>query len=256
MRILQFTDPHLFGQPGGTLRGIETDASLRACVAEGMSRFPRVAALLATGDIVHEDPQGYARFRRIFESVDRPVLCVPGNHDDPAAMQRELSAAPFVIGGAHRFEDWTLVMLDSMEPGKVGGRLARTELARLERELARSRDHHVMVCLHHHPVPMGSEWLDGIGLSNANEFWQLIDDYRHVRAVVWGHVHQHHDGRRGNVRLFATPSTGAQFLPASERYAIDSRPPAYRSFRLHPDGRIDSQTHWVDSLPARLIATG
>jgi 3',5'-cyclic-AMP phosphodiesterase len=171
-------------------------------------------------------------------------------------MRRELSAAPFAIGGAHRFGDWSVIMLDSMEPRKVGGRLARAELARLERELALSRDHHAMVCLHHHPVPMGSEWLDGIGLSNANEFWSLIDDYRHVRAVVWGHVHQRHDGQRGNVRLFATPSTGAQFLPASDRYAIDSRPPAYRSFRLHPDGRIDSQTHWVETQQTRLDATG
>jgi Icc protein len=256
MRILQFTDPHLFGQAGGTLRGIETDASLRAVVADALERFPGATALLATGDIVHEDPLGYARFRRVFESLKRPVLCIPGNHDDLAAMQRELSAAPFAIGGAHRFGDWSLIMLNSMEPGKVGGRLARPELARLERELALSRDHHAMVCLHHHPVPMGSQWLDDIGLSNANEFWQLIDDYRHVRAVAWGHVHQHLDGQRGNVRLFATPSTGAQFLPASGRYAVDSRPPAYRSFRLHADGRIDSRTHWVDTLPAQLAASG
>jgi len=33
-----------------------------------------------------------------------------------------------------------------------------------------------MVCLHHHPVPMGSHWLDDIGLSNANEFWRLVED--------------------------------------------------------------------------------
>ena len=171
-------------------------------------------------------------------------------------MQQALTAPPFEIGGAHRFGDWTLIMLNSLDPGKVGGRLAPAELARLERELALSRDHHAMVCLHHHPVAMGSEWLDGIGLANANDFWRLIEDFRHVRAVVWGHVHQRLDGRRGNVRLFATPSTGAQFLPASEQYAIDSRPPAYRSFRLHPDGRIDSQTHWVDAVQLRHAASG
>ena len=32
-----------------------------------------------------------------------------------------------------------------------------------------------MVCLHHHPMPMGSRWLDGIGLANADEFWRIID---------------------------------------------------------------------------------
>src|ERR1035438_10380853 len=119
MRILQFTDPHLFGQAGGTFRGIETEASLRAVVTEALAQFPGAATLLATGDIVQEDPLGYACFRRVFEPLNRPVLCIPGNHDDPIAMQRELSAAPFAIGGAHRFGDWSLIMLDSMEPGKV-----------------------------------------------------------------------------------------------------------------------------------------
>ena len=30
---------------------------------------------------------------------------------------------------------------------------------------------------------------------------------------------------------------------------LDSRPPAYRRFNLHADGRIDSSVHWVESLP-------
>ena len=59
----------------------------------------------------------------------------------------------------------------------------------------------------------------------------------------------------GNVRLFATPSTGAQFLPKSDRYAVDSRPPAYRTFELHADGRIDSSVHWVESAQLRQTAS-
>ncbi len=106
-----------------------------------------------------------------------------------------------------------------------------------------------MVCLHHHPITMGSRWLDTVGLAEPEAFWRVIDSHAHVRAVVWGHVHQVYDGRRGDVRLFATPSTGAQFLPKSDRYAVDSRPPAYRHFDLHADGRIDTAVHWIESLP-------
>jgi Icc protein len=54
--------------------------------------------------------------------------------------------------------------------------------------------------------------------------------------------------------LFATPSTGAQFLPGSDRYAVDSRPPAYRTFELHDDGRIESLVHWIDSSSIELAA--
>jgi Icc protein len=112
-----------------------------------------------------------------------------------------------------------------------------------------------MVCLHHHPVEMGSRWIDTIGLANRDEFWRVIEAHANVRAVVWGHVHQEYEGDRAGVRLFATPSTGAQFLPMSDRYAVDTRPPAYRPFDLHPDGRIDSEIRWVDSLRLRAAAT-
>ena len=125
----------------------------------------------------------------------------------------------------------------------------KSELERLDDALS-SSPKHAMVCLHHHPVHMGSRWLDGVGLSEAHEFWSVIDAHANVRAVVWGHVHQAWDGKRGGVRLFATPSTGAQFLPHSDRYAVDSMPPAYRSFELHSDGSIDSAVHWVH--PAQL----
>jgi 3',5'-cyclic-AMP phosphodiesterase len=254
MQILQLTDPHLYGSATGRLRGVETDSSLRAALDDAIARVPGYEAMLVTGDLVQDDTSGYLRFRSYFGNIKKPVLCIPGNHDEPEAMRKELGCAPFEICGTHDIGDWIFVMLDSYDPGHVGGRLSKNELARLDNALAGSPKH-AMVCLHHHPVPMGSRWLDGVGLAEADEFWRIIDAHSHVRAVVWGHVHQAFDGRRGEVRMFATPSTGAQFLPKSDRYAVDSLPPAYRSFELHADGRIDSQIHWVESAQLRQTAS-
>jgi 3',5'-cyclic-AMP phosphodiesterase len=253
MRILQITDPHLYGNAAGRLRGVETDSSLRAVLADAFAAVPDYAALLVTGDLVQDDPSGYLRFRSIFGASPKPVLCVPGNHDEPQAMLHELSGAPFQIGGTWSSGGWQCVMLDSYDPGHVGGRLAPAELERLDRTL-RESPAHAIVCLHHHPVDMGSRWLDGIGLANADEFWRIIDTRPNVRAVVWGHVHQEYDGRRGSVRLLATPSTGAQFLPHSDRYAVDARPPGYRHFTLHADGRMDTAVRWVAPLPMHQAA--
>ncbi len=253
MQILQITDPHLYGSAAGRLRGVETDPSLHAVLDDAFARAPDHAAILVTGDLVQDDPSGYLRFRSIFGGSKTPVLCIPGNHDEPDAMRRELNAAPFQICGTHAIGGWQFIMLDSYDPGHVGGRLTSNELTRLDNALHDSPAH-AMVCLHHHPIAMGSRWLDTVGLADADAFWRVIDSHSHVRAVVWGHVHQAYEGRRGNVRLFATPSTGAQFLPRSDRYAVDSRPPAYRSFDLHADGRIDSQVHWVTSLPMQQTA--
>ena len=253
MQILQITDPHLYGSATGRLRGVETDASLRAVLDDAFARVPDYSAVLVTGDLVQDDPSGYLRFRSIFGNLNKPVLCIPGNHDEPETMRRELNGAPFQICGAHAADGWQFIMLDSYDPGHVGGRLTANELARLDATLKAS-PHHAMVCLHHHPIAMGSRWLDTVGLAEPEAFWRVIDSHAHVRAVVWGHVHQVYDGRRGGVRLFATPSTGAQFLPMSDRYAVDSRPPAYRLFDLRSDGRIESEVHWVDSHAMRQSA--
>jgi Icc protein len=249
MRVIQVTDPHLYGAPGATLRGVETEASVRDVLAHAFAAIPDYAALLVTGDLVQDDADGYVRFREIFAESKQPVLCVPGNHDIPSVMARHLAAPPFQLCGSLEIGAWRFIMLDSHEPGHVGGRLAPAELARLDATL-RASDIHTLVCLHHHPIPMGSRWLDGIGLADAEDFWRVIDAHTNVRAVAWGHVHQAFDGMRGDVRLFATPSTGAQFQPASERYALDVRPPAYRDFRLHADGLIESRVHWVGAEAA------
>jgi 3',5'-cyclic-AMP phosphodiesterase len=254
MQILQVTDTHLYGSASGRLRGVETDSSLQATLDEAFARVQNYQAVLVTGDLVQDDKAGYLRFRSFFGNSKKPVLCIPGNHDEPEAMRKELSGEPFKICGAHQIGGWNFVMLDSYDPGHVGGRLVKNELARLDAALSES-PLHAMVCLHHHPIAMGSRWLDGVGLADTEDFWKIIDAHSHVRAVVWGHVHQAFEGARGNVRLFATPSTGAQFLPKSDRYAVDSRPPAYRSFDLHADGRIDSAIHWVELSKLRQTAS-
>ena len=247
--LLHVTDLHLSADEGALLRGIQPLATLRRTLAQALAatraggRSPD--AILVTGDIVHDDPGGYAVFRREFADLGVPVCCIPGNHDDAAALARSLAGAPFVCGGHLDLPDWRVVLLDSSVPGADGGQLAPAQLQLLERALATATTA-VLVCLHHHPVPMSSAWLDRIGLANAAEFFRLIDACPAVRGILWGHVHQPFDGRRHGVRLLATPSTCAQFLPHSEDFAVDPRPPAYRTLELTPDGTLNTNLHWVD----------
>ena len=94
---------------------------------------------------------------------------------------------------------------------------------------------------------MGSHWLDGVGLRNSDEFLEIIDRYQHVQDIVWGHVHQASDRRRNGVRLFSSPSTCSQFLPNSDDFALDSRPPGYRWLELRDTGRIDTNVVWLEA---------
>lgn len=246
LRLIQFTDPHLYGSESETLRGIATLPALKAALADAQSSAWPPDVLLVTGDIVQDDPGGYVHFRRLFESIGLPVLCIPGNHDEPDAMRRELQRHPFTVGGYADFGHWRIVLLDSCLPGSASGRLSRQRLAQLEDALRTADGRHCLVTLHHHPVAMSSRWLDQVGLENAPEFLNVIDRHRNVRAIVWGHVHQAYDGLRKDVRLLATPSTCAQFLPHAEEFAVDRRPPAYRTFELNPDGSLLTEVVWVE----------
>jgi 3',5'-cyclic-AMP phosphodiesterase len=247
IRLTHLTDPHLYGGESELLRGIATLPSLEATLAHARQRDWPPDALLITGDLVQDDPAGYVHFRRLFGNLRLPVLCLPGNHDEPEAMRRELDCAPFVVGGVVDLGLWRIVLLDSTIPRSAAGRLGPERLAALQSALAGAPQRHALVCLHHHPVPMASRWLDRVGLQNAEEFLDVIDRHPNVRGIVWGHVHQSYDALRKGVRLLATPSTCAQFLPRSEQFAVDRRPPAYRALELKADGSILTDLVWVQS---------
>lgn len=142
-------------------------------------------------------------------------------------------------------------MLDSVVPGRAGGRLADEQLDLLDRALAGAGRRHALVCLHHHPVPMASRWLDEVGLENADAFFAAVDRHPNVRGIAWGHVHQAHDSLRGEVRLLSAPSTCAQFRPQSAEFAVDDRPPGYRILELRADGAIDTEIVWLERFDAR-----
>jgi Icc protein len=241
LRLLQISDPHLFGPTDAALRGVVTRRSLEAVLRHARAHHGNATALLLTGDLVNDDPGGYATVRELLGDLGKPVWCLPGNHDDAEIMRRELSQPPFSVGGHHDLDAWRIVMLDSCVPGKAHGHLSASELARLDDALATAGERQVLIALHHHPLPMGSRWIDKVALRNPEEFFAVTDRYPQVRVVLWGHVHQSHDSRRKGVRLLATPSTCAQFLPHSEHFAIDPAPPAYRRLTLRADGTMETE---------------
>jgi len=174
------------------------------------------------------------------------VHCLPGNHDSLRIMTELLNTPPFHFCDISLYGDWCLIMLNSAVRWDDGGRLEASELQVLERALREHPDHHTLIAMHHHPVPMGSLWLDGLNLRNADEFFAVIDQYPQVRGVTWGHVHQAKQLQRNDVVLFSTPSTNCQFLPNSDAFMMDSLPPGYRWIDLQPDGAIDTEVVWLE----------
>ncbi len=245
-RILHITDPHLYADADGRLRGVRTAESL-AAVLRAACAEATPEAVLVTGDIAQDDSRGaYLRFRDLLSRCGAPVWCLPGNHDAPGLMAELLDEPPFQYCGTATAAGWRIHLLSTHAAGEVGGRLDPETLAALERDLTLHGDQPALVCLHHQPVPVGSRWLDGIGLEEPEALLQLADRHDQVRGLVWGHVHQSLDQHRGHYRLLATPSTCRQFQPAQDTFAVDDRPPAWRWLELRGDGTLETRLRWLD----------
>jgi Icc protein len=238
----------LFAEPDGELRGTVTAASLQAVIDHYNAGDWRAKRVLVTGDLIQDDsPEAYQRFRQLLLPLNLRIHCVPGNHDIRDLMQIVCRQPPFSYCAWEEIGNWLIVGIDSCIRGDAGGVVAADELDRLSAIVAGSSAKHVMVCLHHPPVKMGSRWLDTVGLKNGNEFLERLSMLGRVRVVVFGHVHQEYDAEHDGVRIIATPSTCRQFKPGSDSFAVDENPPAYRRFELHADGSLATKLIWVDA---------
>ena len=248
VRVLHFTDPHLFADADGSLRGTVTAESLAAVIEDiGRRAWPADIALV-TGDIIQDDSAAaYQRFIDSLSPIEPPVYCLPGNHDVRPLMQAALADTPFHYCEAVRIGHWLIACIDSCLDGTAGGRVSDDEMARLADILTTTDADHVAVCLHHPPLPMNSKWLDTVGLENATEFLDVIRTSGKVRTAIFGHVHQSFDVLHDGVRVIGTPSTCAQFKPASDTFAIDDKPPAYRRLTLAADGTIETELIWLQT---------
>ena len=114
--------------------------------------------------------------------------------------------------------------------------------------LQQSREGYALVCLHHHPVSIGCDWLDEQKVSNADTLFSVLDEFTHVRGLLWGHVHQQIDQQRNGVKLMATPSTCIQFAADSADFKLDRLSPGYRWLDLQENGDIETGVSRVSGV--------
>lgn len=253
IRVLHITDFHILAETGGTLLGVDTEQSLIEALDAVRRSAIRADLAILTGDLVQDPhPSSYDRLKHLLGGLDAVCYCLPGNHDRPGLMEKQL------VGGNLRsqpqilLEGWQIVCLDSTVPGMAGGHLVDQQLRLLEIALEEQPGRHALVALHHHPVPTGSLWMDTMQLDNADRLFALLDRFPQVRALVFGHVHQAVDMARGGLRLFGTPSTCFQFQPDSADFALDPIPAGYRWMELNPDGTIRTTVERLARIPAGL----
>ncbi len=241
VKVLQITDSHLYADPTQCLLGLNTLNTLDQVLAQAQQKLGKPDLVLATGDLVHDaSDAGYKRLRSRLSQLGCPTYCLPGNHDVPGKMLMLLNQDDVHCIPSVHFHNWLLIFLDSTIPNETGGNLSTTQLAELEQTLASQPALHTLVCLHHQPVPVGSQWIDSIGLHNPAELFNVVNRHPQVKGILCGHVHQHFEANHDHIKLMATPSTCIQFVAGQDDFGIDHCPPGYRWLALLPNWR-DSQ---------------
>ncbi|MDX1498107.1 MAG: metallophosphoesterase, partial [Salinisphaeraceae bacterium] len=228
--LVQISDPHLYADPDTEYRGWNTDQALDALLAFLNSENQPIDALLLSGDLAQDELAAtYTRLNEKLKTFTAPIFALPGNHDNPPAI-REILKAQYL--GEAQLGCWRLLLLNSHQPGITNGFLDDAELARAQ-AFVNSLDGPGLIAVHHQPLPIGSPWMDSIGLDNGEKLIRIVEAHHQVQGILFGHVHQAVDTQQRGIRLLGCPSSWRQFLPGACEPAEDlTAQPGYRRLWL------------------------
>ncbi|MCL6272174.1 3',5'-cyclic-AMP phosphodiesterase [Sansalvadorimonas sp. 2012CJ34-2] len=240
LTLIQFTDPHLFGDASKDLMGIKTCQSFADVVELARSQESQIDHTIVTGDISQDySIESYEFCHDLMTGLDAPTVWLFGNHDEAEDLKSSKFADLFPK--AIKLGNWNIVLLSSQIPGKTHGELADQELTFLWRFLDENPDTPTLLAMHHHPLCISSPWMDSMPVTNGKELVESLKNYPQVKLLIHGHIHQERDTEVNGVHILATPSTSVQFAPKANDFEADTVQPGYRRLVLNPDGSFETK---------------
>lgn len=256
MKLIQITDTHV-GRPGQRIHGVDPRAQLEACVADINAHHADAALCLVTGDLVNEGAADeYENLAPVLRALNVPFRVMVGNHDARENLRRAFPDTPFAAGGfiqsVFEVPGGRLLLLDTLRVGQPSGELCDRRLAWLSAELSACTDQ-VYIAMHHPPVPIGMKLLDGMALSNAEDFWQILAPHcARVRMIVFGHAHRPVSGVYNGVAFAGCPATAHQVSlelgqPSGARLTYNHEPPCYAVLEIGERGCVIHQQRYSEN---------
>lgn len=258
VKLLQITDTHCYADDDSRLEWSDLTVYPNKSLIRVLAHLEQLAenfdALVISGDLVQEETAGaYQRIAEILQDFPLPVYILPGNHDVPELMRSELSRQNerinYVMHTA--FSGWHVVFVDTHFTGHPEGDISDEQFAELKVQLDQlALGEHALLFMHHHPVPIGSPWMDHMGLQQTDAFWSLLTSYPQIQGVVFGHIHSEFSmdypvTPEKSIRVLGTPATCVQAKHNDEEMQLDDTRPAWRELVLQPDGTIETAVHYL-----------
>lgn len=203
--------------------------------------------LLLTGDLVNDgDKDGYDWLFNTLKSTNTPFLCLAGNHDvtheighDLPFDKRQFLPIPLDarLIDKHRLiintagTTWQLLAVNSAVNAQIYGHLTNETLGFLQHHLCNNLP--TLITLHHHPIPVGSAWIDEYLLKNHDEFWHTLAHAPRPPHIICGHVHQAHTLQEQYGTLYTCPAASRQFMPHQDDFGLDTLSAGFRLIHLN-----------------------
>lgn len=237
IRLIQLSDLHLTGEIG-TDHSYQKFHRLLAWTTDHKPDF-----LLLTGDLVNGgEVMGYDWLFSQLNATGIDYACIAGNHDvthehNTHLPFEERTFSPVVMHerlldmARIELKDWQLLLLNSSVAGQIYGELSTQQLNWLNQTL---NDHNkpTIIALHHHPLAVGSIWIDKHKLKNGHTFMQLLHRHNNIQLVLCGHAHQDAKFTIGNTSVWVCPAIAQQFLPFADEFALGDTMGGFRIIDL------------------------
>lgn len=202
--------------------------------------------LILTGDLVNNGKKHV--YDWLFDTLTQTnidFVCIAGNHDVTLEKNTHLDFEKriflpkkadkrllnrHIITLQLTYQTWQIILLDSTQTGQIYGGFSQTTLDWLDTTLTQS-NLPTLIFFHHHPLAVGSLWIDEYMLQNQSQFWQIINQHAQVKAIFCGHVHQAQQIQTPashSCMLYTAPATSRQFLPHHDDFALDDKSAGFR----------------------------
>lgn len=192
LKLVIMSDLHLVPE-GEISNTLDTAERLRQAVDSVNARHADADMVILAGDLADlGEADAYVRLPDLIAPLTMDTHLMLGNHDDRPTFLK-------VFGDGYADENgfvqkvvdtkgFRIIMLDSTEPGLVGGRICDSRLAWLQARLDEAKDRPVIVVLHHHVAKLQMP-VDRIRLEEPEKLLAVLKTHPDIRHVISGHVH-------------------------------------------------------------------
>ena len=234
MLFAQITDLHI-KTPGRLAYGrVDTAAHLAAAVAHLNALDPRPRLVVASGDLVDNGTaEEYAHLRSLLAPLEIPVVLMPGNHDNRAALRAAFPDHPYLAEGdayLHHARDLgpvRLICLDTLRDDSHWGAFDTPRADWLRARLAEAPDRQTVIVAHHPPFRTGMHSHDTNRMLGRDQLAEIIRDNPQVSLMLTGHLHRMMAVPWGGITAMCLSSTAHQA-------ALNLQPDVELTIRMEP----------------------